>query len=104
MTIKVTDDEWGAIFGCKRHGGRVRADHSTEEKDEDDAILRAEEDARTVERHRMTASEFDSGVVQDLHCDEGPSVWKNYLPGVGPIIRNQTDLRDFCRLTRHRIV
>lgn len=42
------------------------------------------------------------GTAFDLQCPEGPKVWKNYIPGKGPVIRNPQERREYMRLTGHR--
>lgn len=102
--MNVSDDDWSQIFGCRKHGGKVWADHTMEEKQEDESHGKAEkEDQEGLLRRKKVDRDFDSGVVPDLHCDEGPGVWKNYEPGVGPIIRNQAELKRYCELTGHNV-
>ncbi|TXH58460.1 MAG: hypothetical protein E6Q97_02105 [Desulfurellales bacterium] len=92
--LNIPDDEWASIFGCKRHGGKIWADHTMAEKEEDTVA----QEAAAAPRKKITR-EFDSGVVPDLADAEGEKVWKNYVPGVGPVIRNNDELRDYCRIT-----
>lgn len=92
--LNVSDDDWRSVFGCKRHGGKIWADHTIAEKEEDTVA----QEAAAAPKKKITR-EFDSGVVPDLADAEGERVWKNYVPGVGPIIRNNDELRDYCRLT-----
>ena len=42
------------------------------------------------------------GAAVDLACKQGPKVWKNYIPGVGPVINNMRERREYMRLTGHR--
>lgn len=105
--MNVSDDDWKAIFGCREHGGKVWADHTMEEKAEHESHgqedQEVDQEGRRLLKPRGGGGEFDSGVVPDLHCDEGPGVWKNYEPGVGPIIRNNAELKRYCELTGHTI-
>lgn len=45
-------------------------------------------------------------VIQDLACDEGRKLWKNYrrLPDgrEGPVIRTQAEFNEYCKLTNQR--
>lgn len=94
--MNVSDDDWKTIFGCRRHGGKVWADHTIEEKAEDDEAI--ERESAALPKKKLTR-EFDSGVIPDLADPTGEREWKNYVPGVGPVIANNDELRSYCRLT-----
>lgn len=42
------------------------------------------------------------GAATDLAVKGGEKVWKNYIPGVGPVINNMRERREYMRLTGHR--
>lgn len=51
---------------------------------------------------RMRPDQPWPGTAYDLQCPEGPKVWKNYVAGQGPVIRNKAERREYMRLTGHR--
>lgn len=42
------------------------------------------------------------GAAVDLAVKGGEKVWKNYIPGVGPVIKNKRERAEYMRLTGHR--
>lgn len=68
-------------------------------------VIRMPEFEKTFDQERwekMYPGKKWHGAAQDLACAQGPKVWKNYIPGKGPVIRNQAERREYMRLTGHR--
>lgn len=94
-----------SMFGCERHGGRLFADHTHEERWEDGyaevtpGVWKERNGADSaVVVPGLPIREFDSGVVPDLHNLEIEEAWKarglEYVPGVGPVIRDNQELKE----------
>ena len=73
--------------------------------DELGALIHMPEAEKTYDQERWEKMYPDRkwpGTAHDLQCKQGEKVWKNYIPGKGPVIRNQAERREYMRLTGHR--
>ena len=69
------------------------------------ALIHMPEAEKTYDQERWERMYPDRkwpGTAFDLQCKQGEKVWKNYIPGKGPVIRNQAERREYMRLTGHR--
>lgn len=97
------------IFGCGKHGGKLFGAHTDEEKTEDGYVQvkagqwkKASSLGLSNEQVALIRA-FDSGVLPDAHSQEHADEWRKiggeYMDGVGPVVRNNDQLRDWGKVS-----
>jgi hypothetical protein len=76
-----------------------------EERDPEGVVIHMPEAEKTYDQESWEKKHPGTkwpGTAFDLQSKIGEKVWKNYIPGKGPVIRNQAERREYMRLTGHR--